>query len=82
MSWFVYILKCADDSLYTGVTTDLNRRLSEHNAGTGAKYTRCRLPVSITYSEPAESRSAACVREAAIKKLSRTKKIELIQSVK
>ena len=78
--WYVYILQCADSTLYTGVTTDLQRRLQEHNQSKrlGAKYTRVRRPVSLVYQERAESRSGACKREAAIKKLSRKAKQQLI----
>ena len=78
--WHIYILRCADDTLYTGVTTDLARRVSEHNESLkGAKYTRVRRPVLLVYSEAFESRSAACIREAAIKKLSREEKSRLIE---
>lgn len=77
--WHIYILRCADDTLYTGVTTDLARRVSEHNESLkGAKYTRVRRPVLLVYSEAFENRSAACVREAAIKKLSREEKSKLV----
>ncbi|MCF6209658.1 MAG: GIY-YIG nuclease family protein [Gammaproteobacteria bacterium] len=81
-NWFVYILRCADGSLYTGVATDLQRRLQEHNDGgaQGARYTRARRPVSLVYSESAESRSAACRREAAIKKLHKTDKERLVSN--
>ena len=78
VSWFVYILKCADESLYTGITTDPKRRLSQHNNGTGAKYTRVRLPVEQVYIESAEDRSKATKREIAIKKMTRAAKIKLI----
>lgn len=81
MSWFVYILKCADKSLYTGITTDCARRLQQHNSGVGAKYTRCRLPVVMVYTENAESRSDASKREYQIKKLSRQQKLALISRV-
>jgi len=78
-AWHIYILRCADGTLYTGVTTDLTRRVQEHNeSGKGAKYTRVRRPVVLVYNEAFESRSAACVREAAIKKLSREEKSALI----
>jgi putative endonuclease len=78
--WYVYILQCADDSLYTGITVDLERRLEEHNGGRaqGARYTRSRRPVTLAWFEEAESRAAAASREAAIKKLSRTRKLKLI----
>ncbi len=78
--WSVYILRCADDSLYTGVTTDVNRRLNEHNGlvKNGAKYTRNRQPVELVYVEDADSRSAACKRESAIKCLNKSQKEQLI----
>ena len=78
-SWHVYILECADGSLYTGVTTDLSRRLKMHAGGTASKYTRARLPVALRWSARALSRSAALKREAAIKKLSREEKMRLIE---
>jgi putative endonuclease len=80
MSHFVYVLECADGSLYTGYTTDPERRLEEHNDGAGAKYTRGRTPVELVHVERFESRSAAMVREHAIKRLSRSEKEELIDS--
>lgn len=80
MSYFVYILKCNDDTLYTGITKDVNKRLQEHNeSDKGAKYTRIRRPVKLLYTEAAEDRSAASKREYAIKKLSRINKLELIK---
>ena len=80
MSYFVYILECSDCSLYTGITTDVVKRLNEHNTSSkGAKYTKARRPVKLVYSEPSEDRSTASKREYAIKKLTRTKKIQLIQ---
>ena len=80
MDWFTYILRCADDSLYTGVTTDLERRLKEHNHCNkkGAKYTRVRRPVALIHNEHCKNRSQACQREAAIKKLTRQQKLALI----
>ena len=79
MSFFVYILKCSDDTLYTGITTDLKRRVDEHNSSDkGAKYTKLRRPVELLYSEEAEDRSSASKREYAIKKLKRSEKLELI----
>ena len=75
---YVYILQCSDDTLYTGWTKDISRRLAAHNAGRGAKYTRCRLPVSLIYCETQPSRSLAMQREAAIKKLTRKEKLQLI----
>lgn len=77
--WQVYIVRCADDSLYTGITTDVSRRLLEHNdAVKAAKYTRARQPVELVYSEKAKNRSEAAMREAALKKLKKTEKLELI----
>ncbi len=78
--WQVYILKCGDGSLYTGITRDLQDRILTHNQGTGAKYTRGRLPVRLVYAEPAEDRPTALRRELAIKKLSREKKLRLINA--
>ena len=78
--WSVYILRCADNTLYTGVTTDINRRLSEHNGElkNGAKYTRVRQPVTLAYQENAATRSAACQREYVIKNLNKFQKEQLI----
>ena len=78
--WFVYLLRCADGSLYTGITIDLTRRLHQHNAGTASRYTRSRLPVVMVYHEVQPSRSHALKRELAIKGLSRQEKESLIQS--
>ena len=76
--WYVYILKCADDTLYTGVTTDIERRLKEHNhEKIGAKYTRARRPVSLVYQETHLTRSEATRREAELKKFSKTEKQRL-----
>ena len=79
---YVYILRCADGTLYTGSITDLDRRLAAHNAGKGAKYTRSRRPVTLVYHEEVESWSAARRREAAIKKLTRREKLELVKGEK
>lgn len=77
--WYTYILQCVDDSLYTGITTDLDRRLSEHNTSNkGAKYTRTRRPVILKYWETFDSRSTASQREYEIKQLSRKSKLNLI----
>lgn len=78
MSWFVYILRCSDKSLYTGVTTDITRRIKEHNTVRGAKYTRVRQPVFVVYQEVFPDRSSAQTREAAIKKLNRKQKEALL----
>jgi len=81
MSWFVYILRCADGSLYTGIATDVTRRLSEHNAGPkGARYTASRRPVELVYSAACESRSDALMEEWRIKPLARSDKLILIAS--
>lgn len=84
MNWYLYIVKCADGSLYTGITTDLNRRVKEHNTDTakGAKSLRGKKPVVLVYSEMLADRSAASLREAAIKKLSRNEKLQLIKNIK
>lgn len=78
MDWHVYIVECADGTFYTGITTDLERRILEHNSGKGARYTSGRGPVHLVYSERAANRSEAGVREAHIKKLSREDKIRMI----
>ena len=80
--WFVYILRCADSSLYTGITTDLNRRVDQHNAGTASRYTRSRLPVVLEYQEEQPTRSMALKRELAIKALTRKAKEELMKGEK
>lgn len=72
--WFVYMLRCRDGSLYTGATTDVARRLREHNAGTASRYTRARLPVKLVYRETCADRSAALKREYAVKALPRAQK--------
>jgi putative endonuclease len=77
--WYVYILECSDHSLYTGCTNNLAKRLSAHNSGKGAKYTKAKLPVHLLYAEPATDRSQAQKREAEIKKLSRTDKLSLVE---
>ncbi len=76
--WTVYILQCADDTLYTGITTDVERRLNEHNNGTGAKYTKGRGPMVLAYTEACENRSLASKREIQLKQLSRAAKLKLI----
>lgn len=75
--WFVYILRCSDDTLYTGITNDLERRIKQHNEGKGAKYTRGRGPVALVKSFECESKSEALKLEFAIKKLSREEKLKL-----
>lgn len=80
-NWAVYILKCADGTLYTGISNDVEKRIAVHNSGKGAKYTRVRLPVRLAYQESAADRSTASKREAVIKKLSRTQKLKLCSIV-
>lgn len=80
MAYYVYILSCADGTLYTGSTNDVARRLKVHQSGSGAKYTRSRLPVELAYAEEAADKGAALRREAAIKKLTRARKLALIAS--
>jgi putative endonuclease len=78
-AWWVYLLRCADGTLYTGITTDVMRRVAEHNGdgGAGARYTRSRRPVQLVYVEAAASRAAASRREAEIKQLDRARKLAL-----
>ena len=76
--WFVYILNCADGTLYTGITNDIDRRIKAHNAGTASKYTRVRRPVSIVYSEEVETKGDALRRELQIKRLTRSEKMAII----
>ena len=77
--WCVYILECADGSLYTGITDDLQRRLKAHSSGKGAKYTRGRGPLALRYREDCKDHSAALRRELQIKSLKRSDKLKLIQ---
>ena len=77
--WYVYIVRCADGSLYTGIAKDLDRRLEQHNAGTASRYTRSRLPVTLEYQEEQSNQSLALKREVAIKAMSRQKKESLIR---
>lgn len=79
-TWVVYILECADGTLYTGITTDLERRISEHENGTGAKYTKGRGPFKLFYSESHKNRSEASKRELYIKALDRESKLSLKQT--
>lgn len=74
MPWAVYVVRCGDGSLYTGITTDPQRRIAEHNRGCGAAYTRSRLPIVLVYLERARNRSHALRREHAIKRMSRPEK--------
>ena len=77
--YYLYILECADGSLYTGITTDLARRLAEHQAGIGGHYTRAKSVRKVRYTEPHPNRSAASRREAEIKRWPRAKKLALIK---
>ena len=77
--WYVYMVQCADDSLYTGVTTDVDRRIREHNESTrGARYTRSRRPVSLVWQERLTDRAAACRREYEVRQFDRRKKLSLL----
>lgn len=78
MTWFVYMLRCRDDSLYTGYTNDVKRREQVHNTGKGAKYTKSRLPVKLVYWEEFQEKSDALKREWAIKQLTKAQKEALI----
>lgn len=80
MGWFVYMLRCGDGTLYTGYTDCVERRLSVHQSGKGAKYTRSRLPVELVYQEELPDKSCALRREAAIKKLTRGQKLALAET--
>ncbi|MFH0763409.1 MAG: GIY-YIG nuclease family protein [Candidatus Omnitrophota bacterium] len=78
-NWILYIIECHDRSLYTGITTDLEKRIKRHNQGRATKYTRARRPVKLVHSEIVNSESLARKREAEIKSLSRQDKIKLIK---
>jgi putative endonuclease len=78
MNWVCYVLRCADGTLYCGVTNDIDKRLAAHNAGAGAKYTRGRTPVKLAYSESYADKPAALKREIEIKSLSRVEKLALV----
>ena len=80
MNWFCYILRCADDTLYCGITNNLEKRLAAHNAGTASKYTRVRAPVELVFTEPFSDKPAALKREMAIKNLKRADKLALINT--
>jgi putative endonuclease len=80
MNWQVYIILCSDDTLYAGITTDLQRRFAQHTSGRGAKYFRGRRPLEVVYQESGHTRSSASRRELEIKTLTRPEKINLISS--
>ena len=81
MLYYLYIVQCSDNTLYTGITTDVKRRVLGHNTSKkGAKYTKLRRPVTLVYTEKSGNRSEASKREYVVKKLSRTQKLELINA--
>jgi putative endonuclease len=77
-SWVCYLLQCADNTIYCGITNDLDKRLAAHNAGEGAKYTRGRTPLQLVYAEPCADKSTALKRELQIKRMSRSEKLALL----
>ncbi|MDP3731876.1 MAG: GIY-YIG nuclease family protein [Candidatus Omnitrophota bacterium] len=79
MPWHVYIIKCKDAKLYTGITNNLERRIKEHNSGKGCRFTKCRVPVKLLYTENCLSRPHALRREAQIKRLERPEKLTFIK---
>ncbi len=78
--WHVYIIECKDDKLYTGITNNLNRRLSEHNSGHGGRFTKFRRPIKLVYHQEVLNKSEALKREIEIKKLARSEKLSLVRS--
>ncbi len=78
-AWLLYVLKCSDNSLYTGITTDVSRRVRQHNEGTASRYTRSRLPAKLVHQERCRGRSSALKKEYAMKRLSRKEKEEYIR---
>lgn len=80
MPHFVYVIRCSDNSLYTGYTTDVDRRVGEHNSGNGAKYTRSRTPVDLVYTEEYNTKSEAMSREYEIKQLTKEQKENLVST--
>jgi len=82
LAWVCYILNCADETLYCGITNNIKKRLAAHNEGVAAKYTRARGPVTLLWVENCDGKSAALKREMAIKRLTRAKKLALIQSAR
>ena len=81
MSWYIYILRCGDDTLYTGITDDVDKRFAAHCAGKGAKYTRGRGPLTLVHTEEVLDKSTALKREHTIKKMRRVEKLKLIDGV-
>ncbi len=82
MPWSVYIIECKDSKLYTGITTDLQRRIRDHNSGNGCRFTKYRIPVKLVYREDLPTRSEVLKREARIKQLTRRKKLDLAKTFK
>jgi putative endonuclease len=80
MPWFVYIIQCRDNTLYTGITNNLERRVKAHNSGNGGRFTKYRTPIKLLYSEDVLSKPEALKREASIKRLTRSEKLTLIQN--
>ena len=80
MAWYVYMLRCGDGTLYTGITDNVERRLEAHRSGKGAKYTRGRVPLELVHTEELPDKSAALKREIQIKKLSRPEKLALCEN--
>jgi len=80
VNWYCYLLRCADGTLYCGITNDLDKRLAAHNAGTASKYTRVRMPVKLVFVEECGDRSAASKREMEIKGLKRADKLALVKA--
>lgn len=81
-TWYLYILQCGDGSFYTGITKDIERRLSEHSSGKGARYTRSRIPLTLVYQETCPNRSAALIRECSVKALPRKEKERLVKDLR
>lgn len=79
-TWYVYLVRCSDNSLYCGITNNLESRIATHNLGKGSKYCRSRLPVKLVYHESSENRSTASVQEYQIKQLSKSCKEDLVSS--
>ena len=82
MPWFVYIIQCKDQILYTGITNDLSRRIRDHNSGNGCRYTKYRKPVKLIHSEEKSTKSEALKRESCIKGLTRAKKLSLVKTLR
>jgi putative endonuclease len=80
ITWYVYMVRCADGTLYTGITTDVSRRVAEHNGPKAAKYTRSRQPVVLVHQKPLPTRSVALIEEAALKKVTRASKLRLLET--